>query len=657
MHQAPERLIALLAAILLILAGAAGAQDDIRLKDPPKEQSSTLTPTMLHRSSATVSVITGEDLRTLGVPTFTDALRIVPGFEVAKISASESGVSVRSYTGPAAASQGILALIDGRQVYNEFFGGVFWESLPVTLDEIKAIEVIRGPGSFLHGPNAMHGFVNFITKTPLDYEEGMTAGHEVFLSAAGGSHRANTESMTFVRREGNSGFKATVAHDDIDEFDGGNTRDKYWADLRLRSRLDEGHVIDVAGGVSRSRFNVLFPRIFLAPPPEPPLPTATYDTKAQEGYLRATYLMGNDLILKANWNHFGADGMPSAVYVPFVVVVDTADVDLQYSLAPLPGNRITLGTGYRFATFDTRDADVSDGRHATHLGWVFVQDEWALGSQFFVTGGARVDVHSEAGTSVAPRLALVWEFDPAEGGPFPSPEAGQSLRATVGYGYRNPSLRDLWFDMTLQVSPNPTITGNRDLKPEMMRSFEVGYWGRPTDRLQAECSVYYNLGDRLVAFQGNAGPPLTASRQNFNKEDAYGLEASVEYQLTGDLYTFANYAYEIRRDRETHQRISDGPRHKANAGVRAVQEAHLSGMLWVTLFDSVEFIDKSTRGRLGGVPSYTLVNAKLWYPFHLGKADGRVFLQGFNILDRVHREHPEGDEYGLLAMAGVELAW
>jgi outer membrane receptor for ferrienterochelin and colicin len=633
--------------LLLLLATPAAAQDPPRLKEPPTERTTTLTPTLLHRSSATVSVITGEDLQSLGVRTFTDALRIVPGFEVSKISASESSVSARSYTGTAAASQGILALIDGRQVYNEFFGGVFWEALPVTLDEIKRIEVIRGPGSFLHGPNAMHGLVNVITKSPLDYAEG-----ELFLTAAGGSYRSNVETLTFVKREGDTGFKGTVAHDDIEPFEGGgNTKDKYWVDLRFRTRIDDGHELEVAGGASRTKFDVLFPRIYLGPL----LPSATYDTHAQDGFLKATYLLGSDLIVKASWTHFKADAVPDGLYVPFTVVIDTADLDLQYSLTPLQDHRVTVGTGYRFAAFDTRDEDVSDGRHATHLGWVFVQDEWSLGSDLFVTGGARLDIHSEAGASVAPRLSLVWEFDPA-GGPVPLPEAGQSLRATMGYGFRNPSLRDLWFDMQLQPgAPLPRVVGNRDLEPEMMRSFEVGYWGRPTDRLQAECSVYYNLADRLVAFQGNPGN--TVSRHNQNKQDSYGVEASIEYQLTRDVYTFANYAYEIRRDRETHDRISDGPRHKANAGVRVVHEGSLSGMFWLNFFDSIEFIDKATALPLGSVPSYTLLNAKLWYPFRLGKAKGQVFLQGFNLLDKVHREHPDGDEYGLIAMAGVELAW
>jgi len=132
---------------------------------------------------------------------------------------------------------------------------------------------------------------------------------------------------------------------------------------------------------------------------------------------------------------------------------------------------------------------------------------------------------------------------------------------------------------------------------------------------------------------------------------------NIGYQLTSNIYTFANYSYEARWDRDTHDRKTDGPLHKANAGIRLVQKDGLSGMLWVNFFDHVVFQDKSTGADLGSVPSYTLVNMKLWHPFRLGNAEGNVFLQGFNLLDNVHKEHPQGDAYGLLALAGVEIAW
>jgi iron complex outermembrane receptor protein len=649
---------------------AVAADEQPRLKPPPDEQSTTLTPTILSRSSATISVITGSDLSMLGVRSITDAFRIVPGMEVQKLSASESGVSVRSYGGPGSARQGILALVDGRQVYNEFFGGVWWESLLVSMNEIKAVEVMRGPGSFLYGPNAMHGLINIVTLSPLDYAEGTLANRQVFFSAAAGSYASNVEAATFVKREGNSALKVTVCHDDIDEFDQGkDTSNKLFANVRFQTKIGESQELEFSGGAGRHKFDVFFPPITIDPLK---LRTATYITQSEEYFLKANYQLGDCLKIQTSWSRFSAFGQPDFTYQPFHLVLDVADIDVQYSMTPIERNHVTMGTGYRYAGFDTFGNDVSDGRHSIGLGWFFLQDELTLLQDLFVTAGARLDAHTVSGVTLAPRVAVVWEFMPPslhrEGG-VDIIEPGQSVRATVGYGYRTPGLRDLWFNMPLNSNdinpplppPNTiTVTGNRDLKPEEIRSFEIGYWGRPHRQLQAECSLYYNLYDRLFAFGQNPGsalPDLTASRHNVNREDTYGIEANVEFQLTGEVYTFANYAYEIRRDRDTHKGISGGPRNKANVGLRVINEKSLSGMLWVNFFDAAEFRNKSDGSIIGSVPSYTLLNAKIWYPIRLGNADGRIFLQGFNLLDNVHREYPEGQEYGLLALAGVEIAW
>jgi iron complex outermembrane receptor protein len=643
-----------------------------RLKPLPPEQSTSLSPTILDRSSATVSVITGPDLQMLGVRTLTDALRIIPGLEIQKISTTESGVSVRGYSGPSSARQGILGLIDGRQVYNEFFGGVWWESLPITLDGIKAIEVIRGPSSFLYGPNAMYGLVNIVTKSPLDYDEGSTTHHDVFVTMAAGSYASNLETLTVVKREGDSGLKATIAHDDMDQFDGHrDTKNNLFADLRFRTKLDEHQQLELSAGASQNKFDVFFPRIYLDP--TTPLAPATYTTHAREYFLKANYSFCEQLRVQASWTRFTADGQPDFVYMPFSLLLDTADLDAQYVFTPFDANRVTLGAGYRYTTFATRDSDVSDGRHATGLGWFFFQDEITVARELFFTAGARIDDHSVSGVSISPRVALVWEFVPptirmVDGVAVSEP--GQSIRATASYGFRDPSLRDLWFDM--QINPAgqplppqpglPRVVGNRDLKPEEIRSFEAGYWGRPTARLQAECSVFYNLTDHLFAFQENLNPATglpdgTASRHNVSNEETYGVEVNVEYQLTGEVFTFGNYAYEIRRNRQTHDRIHDAPRNKANAGVRVINEKGLSGMLWMNFFDRVDFTDKNTGLSLGSVPSYALLNAKVWYPIRLGNADGKLFLQAFNLLDNVHREYIQSKTYGLMALAGVEIAW
>jgi iron complex outermembrane receptor protein len=624
------------------------------------ENVSTGRSNLLDRATATVSILSGDDLRMLGVQTFTDALRLMPGLEVEKLSASESGISVRGYVGPSSASQGMMALLDGRQAYNEFFGAPFWETLPFTLDEVKSIEVIRGPGSFLYGPNAMHGLVNITTMAPLDYAEGAYSTHQAFISMAGGTYAANQESITYVRREGDTGLKVTVAHDDMDQFEGGgDTKNKIFGTARFQTRLDAGQEIDITAGASRQKFNVLFPETPIFDP-------ATFLTSANEYFAQGKYELDRSLTLRLSWTRFLADGQPTGVFSPFSLVLDTGDVDLQYSFAPLHANRVTVGTGLRYSTFVTKDQDVADGRHETHVEWVFVQDEITLLSDLFLTAGARLDVHSEAGVSIAPRLALVYEFSPPrtlviDG--VPTLDPGQSIRATMGYGFRNPALRELWFDMpALAHTPagvpfQTNVIGNTKLDPEMMRSFEIGYWGRPTPRLQAECSIYYNLADHLVVFEPTSSVPPEIQRQNQNKEDAYGVEANVEYQVTNEIFVFGNYAYELRHNRDTHNRIPDGPLNKANAGVRYVQDRSISGMIWMNFFDEITFTDKATGLHTGHVPAYALLNAKVWYPIKVGSTDGKVFAQAFNMTDNVHREHPDGQEYGIIALAGVELFW
>jgi iron complex outermembrane receptor protein len=652
----------------LLLSVPLYGQDDPNRPLPPAPfpSSASTTPTVISRSSATVSVLSGDDLNTLGVRSLADAFRIIPGMEVQKISATESSVSVRSYTGPSAASQGIQGMLDGRQVYNDFFGGVFWENIPVTMDEIKSVEVMRGPGSFLYGPNAMHGFINIKTKSPLDYASPDGSSHDIYLSASGGSYGANTESLTAVHCEGGTAIKVTMVHDDINQFEGNtDTRNKIFLDGRFETRIDSAQILEITAGASRQQFDVMFPDLFVFQG-FPPVPSATYTTHADEFFAMLNYRVGDHLKIQISETHFTSDATPDGVYEPFSLVLDTVDVDAQYSFNIFAGHLITIGTGYRYATFITNDFDVANGRHATNLAGVFAQDEFSLWKQVFITAGARVDIHSTAGVSVSPRAAIVWQFVPEKKDDNERTiESGQSIRATAGTGFQNPSLREIWFNMPINpagppappVPPgSPTVAGNRDLKPQEMRSFEIGYWGRPVERLQVESSVYYNLTDRLAQFK--PGPNNTVTRQNVDYEDAYGIEASVEYQLSKEVYVFGNYAYEIRQNRDNGDRIPSGPKNKANAGARVVNRDSLSGMLWVNFFDEVTFLDpNNTVQPAPSVPAYTIVNAKVWYPIKLGKADGRVFAQGFNLLDNVHKEHPNGDAYGLIAMAGFEIAW
>jgi iron complex outermembrane receptor protein len=122
----------------------------------------------ISQAPSNVYVITAEDIRQSGAPDVPTILRRIPGLEVMQVTGADFNVSVRGNNQLFANK--MLVLVDGRSVYIDVQGFVFWKGLPVTLPEIKQIEVIKGPVAALYGFNAFDGVVNIITKSPKEME-------------------------------------------------------------------------------------------------------------------------------------------------------------------------------------------------------------------------------------------------------------------------------------------------------------------------------------------------------------------------------------------------------------------------------------------------------------------------------------------------------
>src|SRR3989441_2417385 len=113
-------------------------------------------------AAAAIFVITQEDIRRLGATSIPEALRLVPGLEVARIDQNKWAIGSRGFNGRF--DNKLLVLIDGRSVYTPLFSGVYWNVEDVMLEDVDRIEVIRGPGATLWGANAVDGVINVITK-------------------------------------------------------------------------------------------------------------------------------------------------------------------------------------------------------------------------------------------------------------------------------------------------------------------------------------------------------------------------------------------------------------------------------------------------------------------------------------------------------------
>src|SRR5262249_23623571 len=99
------------------------------------------------------------------------ALRLAPGVQVARTNTSGWAISVRGFN--ATLANKLLVLIDGREVYDPLFSGVYWDVQDTSLLDIDRIEVVRGPGATLWGANAGNGVINVIAKRAGDTQGGV----------------------------------------------------------------------------------------------------------------------------------------------------------------------------------------------------------------------------------------------------------------------------------------------------------------------------------------------------------------------------------------------------------------------------------------------------------------------------------------------------
>ena len=134
------------------------------LFNEPVTTSATGSPQRRSEVPATMDIITAEDIRRSGAITIPQILSRVAGIDVYTWSKNSADVSIRGLN--QGAVNRVMVMINGRENYTDGFGTFFWQFFPVRIDEIRQIEVIKGPNSALYGFNAAAGVINIITYNP-----------------------------------------------------------------------------------------------------------------------------------------------------------------------------------------------------------------------------------------------------------------------------------------------------------------------------------------------------------------------------------------------------------------------------------------------------------------------------------------------------------
>src|SRR5690242_12510605 len=279
-------------------------------------------------SAAAVFVITQEDIRRSGAASIPEALRMVPGLQVARIDENKWAIGSRGFNGRF--DNKLLVLIDGRSVYTPLFSGVYWNVQDVMLEDVDRIEVIRGPGATLWGANAVDGVINIITKSAQSTQSAV-------VTAGGGTEERGATNVryggklnkdTYYRAYGKyfnfgaSSYPGTdiTANDNWDAWRGGFRTD--WSPSGPDS-------LTLQGDVHRSKFGETLTIPSLADP--------FFDTFPNHGSFSGGNILGR-------WNHsFATSQMSLQMYYDHTKLIDDSlfsdrqnifDIDFQHSFHP-----------------------------------------------------------------------------------------------------------------------------------------------------------------------------------------------------------------------------------------------------------------------------------------------------------------------------------
>lgn len=210
--------LAVAAGVLLVSNSAMGAEPEREIPSETQfyaEIPIVLTVTRLAQpkseTPAAVTVIDREMIRASGVRKIADLFRLVPGFQVAYDKGTRPIVTYHGLS--SAFARRMQVLVDGRSVYDVSIGTVSWNDLPLAIEDIERIEVIRGPNTAAFGSNSFLGVINIIT-----LHASQDQGTE--LKLATGEHRVRDGLVRHGWQTTDGHARLTVGYRQDDGFDG-----------------------------------------------------------------------------------------------------------------------------------------------------------------------------------------------------------------------------------------------------------------------------------------------------------------------------------------------------------------------------------------------------------------------------------------------------
>ncbi len=482
----------------------------------------------LSESAAAITVLTQDDIRRSGAASVPEALRLVPGLDVAQVDSQQWAISARGFNDVFANK--LLVMQDGRSVYTPLFSGVFWDVQNPLMEDIDRIEVIRGPGASLWGANAVDGVISILSKSAAE-----TQG--LLVTGGGGTYENAFGAVRYGGKLGDDVYYRVYGQyfdrGDSASTNGGNAHDSWQMGqggfrIDWDTRKNGGDLVTLQGDIYDGRLDQTFGTYN---PANPPLFSQTVaGTDSASG--------GNIL---ARWSHAFSDTSHLELQMYFDRTVqdtviftekrDTYDIDLQHHLLLGDRNAFIWGLGYRVSADNlgnTPTVSLFPSSQTTELFSGFAQDEFTLvEKRLRLTVGAKLENNTYTGFDFQPNGRLLW-----------TPDEWQTFWGSVSRAVRTPSRaeEDLKLNQPYMPGVVAMIYGNQNFESEELTAYELGYRVRPLPRLSLDFATYYNVYEDLRSFEQQTpilGFPVQVPTFIENKLDGvtYGLEASAVWQV------------------------------------------------------------------------------------------------------------------------------
>ena len=460
--------------------------------------------------------ITRSDIDKAGSTSIMEALRLAPGVIVREQANGMYDIHIRgmenltrtngtflksnSYT---------LVMIDNRPVFNHGLGGTYWESLPIDLNDVERIEIVRGPSSPLFGPNAVTGVINIITKRMDDSKtmvnanvQAGTLGTTIANASVGkrfGKFSAIVSANVQDRKRVDSKYyeSSTGQYLELDQYitdpttradlypDPSRSLNKWGVNGVLNYKASENVSVDLSVSSQAASFQ----KIWITNPLNDGKTNNTAANLSAKIYglsVRSSYLKGHNLDFRGN--------APYAEYN-----FNVGDVVAEYDFKLGKKYSITPGISYQSVTFN--DLDYVDPINPGKIGLFnakntittlagYLRSDLNFTEKLRVLAAVRVDKFSDPDKAyLAYELASTYKLN-----------SKNLIRAAVT---RSNSGSFIGYNF---VNIGGGQIGNTNLDLFTLNMIELGYRSQLSNTLQLDIDVFQQSAKNLTAIVQTAGP-------------------------------------------------------------------------------------------------------------------------------------------------------